>query len=217
MDVEQAVLARRSIRQFRPDPVPDEALAELLALASRAPSGGNVQPWRLYVVNGGSMQRLRDHLADSPALELPEYDIYPQPLWEPYRSNRFALGEQMYAAVGIPREDKEGRLRQFAHNGDFFGAPAAIFCFIDRGMGPPQWSDCGMFLQTFMLLATAAGLGTCAQEYWSVRHGAVAGFVGAPPEEMLFCGVSIGYADEAAPINSVRSERMAIGDWVRFV
>ena len=74
-----------------------------------------------------------------------------------------------------------------------------------------------MFLQTFMLLATAAGLGTCAQEYWSVRHGAVAGFVGAPPEEMLFCGVSIGYADEAAPINSVRSERMAIGDWVRFV
>ena len=217
MDVEQAVLARRSIRQFRPDPVPDEALAELLALASRAPSGGNVQPWRLYVVNGASMQRLRDHLAGSPALELPEYDIYPQPLWEPYRSNRFALGEQMYAAVGIPREDKEGRLRQFAHNGDFFGAPAAIFCFIDRGMGPPQWSDCGMFLQTFMLLATAAGLGTCAQEYWSVRHGAVAGFVGAPPEEMLFCGVSIGYADEAAPINSVRSERMAIGDWVRFV
>ena len=206
MDVEQAVLARRSIRQFRPDPVPDEALAELLALASRAPSGGNVQPWRLYVVNGGSMQRLRDHRR-LPRPGAPRVRHLPAAALGPYRSNRFALGEQMYAAVGIPARDK-GRLRQFAHNGDFFRAPAAIFCFIDRGMGPPQWSDCGMFLQTFMLLATAAGLGTCAQEYWSVRHGAVAGFVGAPPEEMLFCGVGIGYADEAAP-----STRCAPSAW----
>lgn len=217
VDVTQAVLARRSIRQFRSDPVADDQLAELFTLAARAPSGGNVQPWRLYIVNGASMVRLRAHLATAPALELPEYDIYPPALWEPYRTNRFALGEQMYAAVGIPREDKDARLRQFARNADFFGAPAALFCFIDRGMGPPQWSDCGMFLQTFMLLATAAGLGTCAQEYWAVRHGAVAEFVGAPDDEMLFCAVSIGYADEAAPINAVRSERMPLEQWARFV
>ena len=119
--------------------------------------------------------------------------------------------------MGITRDDKAGRFRQFAHNGDFFGAPAALFCFIDRQMGPPQWSDLGMFLQTFMLLAVERGLATCSQEYWSVRHGAIRTFVGAPDNEMLFCGMAIGYADPAAPVNSLRSERMPLEHWARFV
>jgi nitroreductase len=123
----------------------------------------------------------------------------------------------MYATLGIARDDKQGRFQQFARNGDFFGAPAALFCFIDRQMGPPQWSDLGMFLQTFMLLAIERGLATCAQEYWSVRHGAIASFVGAPENEMLFCGMSIGYADPAAPVNGLRSERMPLDQWARFV
>lgn len=217
MDVVEAVHARRSVRQFRPDPIDDALLAELLEHAARAPSGGNVQPWRIYVVNGASMVRIREHLAARPPLEVPEYEIYPRGLIEPYRTNRFQLGEQMYATVGIERADKEGRLRQFAHNNDFFDAPAALFCFLDRTMGPPQWSDCGMFLQTFMLLAVERGLATCAQEYWSVRHAAVAEFVGAPPEEMLFCGMSIGYEDDEAPINSLRSQRMPLEAWATFV
>jgi nitroreductase len=123
----------------------------------------------------------------------------------------------MYATIGIERDDKAGRLTQFAKNGDFFGAPAALFCFIDRGMGPPQWSDLGMFLQTFMLLAQESGIDTCPQEYWSVRHSAVRSFVGAPDDELLFCGVAIGHADRDAPINGLVSERMPLDEWATFV
>ena len=217
MDVVDAVHSRSSIRQFLPDPVGDDVLRSLLADASRAASGGNVQPWRIYVVNGESMARLREFLPTQPPIEATEYDIYPPKLTEPYRTHRFAIGEQMYATLGIEREDKAGRLRQFAHNGDFFGAPAALFCFVDRQMGPPQWSDLGMFLQTFMLLAVERGLATCAQEYWSVRQGAVRSFVGAPDNEMLFCGMAIGHADPAAAVNSLRSERMPLDQWARFV
>jgi nitroreductase len=216
MHVSEAVTRRKSVRQFTGDPVNDDTLRGLLQLAARAPSGGNVQPWRIYVLNGAAMARFREFIVDRP-IETGEYDIYPADLWEPYRTNRFALGEQMYATLGIGREDKAGRFEQFAKNGDFFGAPAALFCYIDRGMGPPQWSDLGMFLQTFMLLAQEAGLDTCPQEYWSVRHGAVTEFVGAPDNEMLFCGMAIGKADPAAPVNSLVSERMPLDQWARFV
>lgn len=217
MHVHEAVHIRSSIRDFLPTPIDDEVLRELLTDAARAPSGGNLQPWRIYVVNGESMARLRDHLPTQPPIEAGEYDIYPPSLVEPYRTNRFTVGEQMYALLGIPREDKAARLTQFARNGDFFGAPAALFCFVDRSMGPPQWSDLGMFLQTFMLLAVERGLATCAQEYWSVRHGAIRSFVGAPAEEMLFCGMAIGYANPEAPVNTLHSERMPLDDWARFV
>jgi nitroreductase len=217
MHVVDAVHTRSSIRAFLDTPVDDQVLRDLLVDAARAPSGGNLQPWRIYVVNGESMHRLREFLPTQPPLEAGEYDIYPKELVEPYRTNRFTVGEQMYATLGIPREDKAGRLTQFARNGDFFGAPAALFCFVDRRMGPPQWSDLGMFLQTFMLLAVDRGLATCAQEYWSVRHGAIRSFVGAPEEEMLFCGMSIGRPDPDAPINTLRSERMPLDEWARFV
>lgn len=217
MELTRAVRERRSVRAFLPEPVSDGLIAELLQEAARAPSGGNLQPWRIYVVNGESMQRLREHLAARPPLEQPEYDVYPPKLSEPYRTNRFRVGEMLYATLGIPREDKEGRLRQFARNNDFFGAPAALFCFMERQMGPPQWSDCGMFLQTFMLLAVDRGLATCPQEYWAVRHRAVSDFVGAPAGEQLFCGMSIGYPDLSAPVNSLRTERMPLEQWARFV
>ena len=216
MQVSEAVALRKSVRQFTDEPVTDDTLRELLTLAARSPSGGNVQPWRIYVVNGESMTRFRDYIADRP-IEAGEYDIYPANLWEPYRTNRFELGEAMYSSLGIGREDKAGRFEQFARNGDFFGAPAALFCYVDRGMGRPQWSDLGMFLQTLMLLAQEAGLDTCPQEYWSVRHGAVTEFVGAPDNEMLFCGMAIGHADADAPVNSLVSERMPLDQWATFV
>lgn len=216
MHVSEAVRRRKSVRQFLPDPVDDTVIRELLELAARAPSGGNVQPWRIYVVNGESMDRFRTFIADRP-IEPGEYDIYPPGLWEPYRTNRFAVGEQMYATIGVTRDDKAGRLAQFAKNRDFFGAPAGLFCFIDRRLGPPQWSDLGMFLQTFMLLAQERGVDTCPQEWWSVMHGAVREFCGAPDIEMLFCGMAIGHADWDAPINSLASERMPVDEWATFV
>ena len=216
MTVTDAVNARKSVRAFLPDPVSNEVIAELLTAASRAPSGGNVQPWRIYVLNGESMARFREFLADRPP-EAPAYDIYPSPLSEPYRTSRFKVGEDMYATLGIGRDDKAGRLAQFAKNLDFFGAPAAIFCFIERTMGPPQWSDLGMFLQTFMLLAQEAGLDTCPQEAWAVYENAVSEFVGAPGELRIFCGVAIGHADPDAPINSLTTEREPLDVFATFV
>jgi len=216
MDFADIVQRRRSTRAFRDDPVPNADIARLLAIASRSPSGGNVQPWRVFVLNGPSMSRFRDfmHARD---IETPGYAIYPQPLREPYRTARFELGEQLYATIGIPRDDKAGRLTQMAKNYDFFGAPAALFLFVDRQMGKPQWSDLGMFLQTFMLAAVASGIDTCAQEAWTMYSESVAEFVGAREDLMLFCGLAIGFGDQAHPINSLRSERFAVEKFATFL
>ena len=212
MEVSQAVTQRKSIRGFLPNPVEDEVLSALLEKAARAPSGGNVQPWRVYVINGARMNDFKTHLEDF-ALGEPEYPIYPPKLQEPYRTNRYELGEEMYALLGIPREDKAARLANMSKNYGFFGAPAAFFCFVDRNMGSAQWSDLGMFLQTFMLLAEEAGLGTCAQEAWAMHQEAVAAFVKSPENEMIFCGMAIGYPDWEQPVNSLVSKRMPLDQW----
>ncbi len=216
MNVTDAVRARQSIRAFLPTPVADDTIAELLVTASRAPSGGNLQPWIVYVLNGDTIDRFREFIAGRPGDE-PEYDVYPPKLWEPYRSSRYELGEDMYDLLGIPRDDREARLARVAQNMTFFGAPAALFCFIDRGMGPPQWSDLGMFLQTFMLLAQEAGLDTCPQEAWAAYGPSVARFVGAPDHIMLFCGVAIGHADRTHPVNALQSKRRPLDTWATFV
>jgi nitroreductase len=217
MEVSEAVNRRSSVRQFMPDAIDGDLLRSLVEDASHAPSGGNLQPWRIYVVNGSAMGELRAYLAEQPPIDELEYDIYPRPLVEPYRTNRYTNGEQLYATLGLSRDDKAGRTNQFARNNDFFGAPAALFCFTNREMGKPQWSDLGMYLQTFMLLAVGRGLATCAQEYWSVRNKSIRSFVGAPEHETLFCGLAIGYADESARINGFRSDRMPIDQWARFL
>ena len=216
MDVSEAVRRRKSIRAFLPDPVDDGVVRELLEGAARAPSGGNVQPWRIYVVNGDRMEELKALLAERD-FDDPEYDVYPPKLHEPYRTNRFTLGEAMYEKLGIPREDKGARLAHMARNYVFFDAPCGLFCFVDRKMGPPQWSDLGMFLQTFMLLAQEAGLDTCPQEAWAMRWKTVSEFVGAPDNEMLFCGMAIGKADWSKPVNSLESDRMPLTDWAHWV
>jgi len=216
MSVTDAVMSRRSIRSFLPDPVSDDLIRNLLTTALRSPSGGNLQPWRIYVVNGESMTRFRSFIAGRKP-GAPAYDIYPRELGEPYRSSRFKVGEDMYALLGIARDDKPARLAQFAKNLDFFGAPAAIFCFLDEQMGPPQWSDCGMFLQTFMLLVQEAGLGSCAQEAWCVHEEAVREFVGAPMNERIFCGISFGHPDWSHPINQLVSDREPLSVTTKFV
>ena len=216
MNVTEAVHRRRSIRAFLPTPVDDPVIADLLTTAARAPSGGNVQPWRVYVVNGDAMARFRAFIADRD-IEPPAYDIYPKKLTEPYRTSRFKVGEDMYALLGIGRDDKAGRLAQFAKNLDFFGAPAAIFCFIERQMGSPQWSDLGMFLQTFMLLAQEAGIDTCPQEAWAVYEQAVSEFVGAPEEQRIFCGVALGHADQDQPINALETTREPLETFATFL
>ncbi|XOV82609.1 MAG: nitroreductase family protein [bacterium] len=217
MNVSDAVAQRKSIRAFLDTPVDNAVIAELLEKAARAPSGGNVQPWRMYVVNGETTRRFLDFLQTSDIKDTPEYDIYPKDLTSPYRDSRFKVGEDMYALLGIPREDKAARFAHLARNYTFFDAPAGLFCFVDRQMGPPQWSDLGMFLQTFMLLAQEAGLDTCAQEAWAMRANNVRHFVGAPDNLMLFCGIALGHKDPEKPVNQLVSEREPLDVWATFV
>lgn len=214
MKVSEAVRSRRSVRAFLDTPVPAAVLREAIELAARAPSGGNLQPWRIYALAGAPLAELKVRVAEklhkADPQERPEYAVYPPNLWEPHRTERFEVGEAMYALLGVPREDKAGRLRQFAHNYQFFGAPAGLFCYVDRRMGPPQWSDLGMYLQTLMLLLRERGLDSCAQECWSVYPKTVASVLNPPQELMLFSGMSIGHADPDAPVNRLKSHRLPL-------
>jgi len=217
MKVSEAVIKRSSIRSFLDTPVSNVLLKELLQKSSRSASGGNLQPWKIFVINESTMDDFLLFQDQWNEPETPAYEIYPPNLKEPYRTSRFQLGEQMYELLGIPREDKQARLEQVMKNFKFFGAPCAFFCFVDRQMGPPQWSDLGMFLQTFMLLAQEVGLDTCAQEAWSMKHDSVSEFVKAEDSDLLFCAMAIGYKDESAAVNSLKSERRPVKEWAKFL
>jgi nitroreductase len=217
MQVSEAVAQRSSIRAFTEQPVSSDLLRELIDKAARSPSGGNVQPWRVYVLNGDAMTRFKTHCKAQTEPESPAYDIYPQGLTEPYRSSRFKVGEDMYALLGIERENKGARIKRLMENYQFFGAPAGFFCFVDKQMGPPQWSDLGMFLQTFMLLAEEAGLSTCAQEAWATRPKTVSSFLDTPEELMIFCGMAIGYKDPSAKVNDLKSDRAPFEEFAKFI
>ena len=217
MKVSEAVESRQSIREYLKKPVDSSLIKEILEKSARAANGGNLQPWQIFVINKESMADFLKQQSEWTEAETPAYDIYPPKLKEPYRTSRYELGEQMYSLLGIEREDKEGRFMQVLKNFEFFGAPAAIFCFVDKQMGPPQWSDLGMFLQTFMLLAQEAGLDTCAQEAWSIKQESVSDFFNVDNETMVFCGMAIGYKDPEATINKLRSERRPINEWATFV
>ena len=220
MIVSEAVASRRSVRGFLPTPVDGAVIRRVLARAARAPSGGNVQPWHVDVVAGEPLDELklimRDRVMAAPAGEPTEYDIYPKELDPRHKEYRFEVGEALYGALGIPRADKLARMMWFARNFQFFGAPIALFTSIDRKMGPPQWSDLGMFLQTVMLLLREEGLDSCAQECWAVYPDTVRAFLHLPPERMLFCGMAIGITDSADPANAVRAQRAAVADFATF-
>ncbi len=218
MRVSEAVASRRSVRGFLPDPVDGAVIRRVLERAARSPSGGNLQPWRVDVVAGEPLAALKAIMRDrlKSGSETPEYAIYPPNLPEPQRTHRFQVGEDLYGALGIPRDDKAGRAAWFAHNFQFFGAPLALFTSIDRTLGPPQWSDLGMFLQTVMLLLQEEGLDSCAQECWAVYPETIRTFLGLPPERMLFCGMAIGVADPADPANTLRARRAAVDDFASF-
>lgn len=220
MQVHEAVASRLSVRAFLPDPVPGDTLRRVLERAARAPSGGNLQPWHIDVLAGDALAdfkaRMQARLAAGEPPGPAEYAIYPPELPPPWRDRRFAVGEAMYARLGIPREDKAARRRWFANNFAFFGAPLALFCSVDRRMGPPQWSDLGMYLQTVMLLLREEGLDSCAQECWAIHPDAVRGFLQLPPERMLFCGMAIGTRDPAHPVNALVTERAPLDEFVRF-
>jgi nitroreductase len=220
MNVSDAINTRLTARAFLDTPVDGRVIREILETAKRAPSGGNLQPWRVWVVGGDELARfkavIREKMSANPRGEGTEYNIYPAELKEPYKSRRFKVGEDMYATIGVTREDKLGRLMQFARNFEFFGAPCALFFAIDRQMQQGQWADLGMFMQSIMLLAREHGLHTAPQEAWAIWYKTVGEFLSIPPELMLFCGMGIGHIDPNAAINSLRSERAPLDEFATF-
>lgn len=221
MKVSDAINSRITTRAFSDKPVPGEVLRSILETAKRAPSGGNLQPWHVWVLGGAEMVRfkalIKEKMTASPRGEGTEYQIYPGELKEPYKARRFKCGEDMYATINVAREDKFGRLLNFARNFEFFGAPAAFFFAIDRQMQQGQWADLGMFMQSIMLLAREHGLHTCPQEAWAIWHKTLGEFLSIPPELMLFCGMGIGTMDETQPINTLRTDRAPLGEFATFV
>jgi nitroreductase len=221
MDVRDAIATRYSCRAFLPTAVSRDVVRDILDRAARAPSGGNLQPWLVHALAGARLEELKNQLRPRFAKELPrgegaEYQVYPPELKEPYYQRRSRVATQLYDSIGIPREDRPGRYRQFSRNYLFYDAPVGLFVSIDRIMGPPQWSDLGGFIENIMLLARAHGLHSCAQEAWTSWHKTVSSFIGLAPAHILFCGIALGYADEAAPINCWRSEREGVDAFARF-
>ncbi|GAA5020984.1 nitroreductase [Streptomyces siamensis] len=219
MDVYEAVMSRRAVRGFADQPVPKEMLERVLSAAAWAPSGSNLQPWHTYVLTGAPLAELKkrsgERLAAGDPWDEPEYEQYPPALKSPYRERRSAFGEQRYGALGIAREDLEARQRAAAANWECFGAPAALFCYIDRDLGRPQWSDVGMYLQTVMLLLRAEGLHSCPQMAWAKFHRTVAEVLSPPDELMLFCGMSIGFEDRT--VDHTRTGRAPLDETVTFI
>jgi nitroreductase len=219
MDVYGAVTTRRAVRAFTGQPVPHDILERVLTAAARAPSGGNLQPWHSYVLTGAPLAELKKLAAERVAAgdpgDEPEFDMYPPGLTSPYTERRFAAGEQRYTAAGIRRGDSRARAEAVARNWDCFGAPAALFCYIDRGMGATQWADVGMYLQTIMLLLRAEGLHSCPQKAWPRYHATVAEVVSPPDNLMLVCGLSIGFEDTTVP--HVRIARAPLAETTTFL
>ncbi|MFC2952659.1 nitroreductase [Marinicaulis aureus] len=221
MNVRDAIKTRTSIRAFLDKPVSEEQLRELLDQARWAPSGGNLQPWRVHVVMGAGRDRLvetvKQAIAENPFANEAELAIYPEKLSEPWRTRRFEVGEEMYALLGIPREDKPARIQHLMRNYEFFGAPVGLFFSVGRQFDKGQWAHLGMFMQTLALCATDMGFATCMQEAWAARAKTVSAFLGLKDHEQLYCGMALGYADPSAKVNELRSSRAGVDDFTTFI
>lgn len=191
----------------------------MLAAAANAPSGSNMQPWNVYILSGDPLAKLKKTVAERVAVgdsgDAREFAIYPPELRSPYLERMAALGEGRYGSLGIARGDVVGRARIRAENWNCFGASTALFCYLDRDMPAPRWSDVGIYLQTVMLLLRAEGLHSCTQEAWAEYHRSVAEVIAPPPERMLFCGMSIGFADPTVVHPRIR--RAPLSETVTFL
>lgn len=219
MDVLEAIATRRSLRGFRPDPVPRETIEAILAAAARAPSGSNIQPWQVRVTMGAEKARLSAalraaHLAGERAER--EYHYYPRAWREPYLARRRATGWGLYALLGIGKGDREATAEQHRRNYDFFGAPVGLFFLMDRDMELGSWLDCGMFVQNVMLAARGHGLDTCPQAAFCDHHRIVRRELSLPDDRIMVCGMSLGHADPAEPANRLVTARENIEKFVTF-
>lgn len=218
MTVSQAVLSRRSIRAFKPDALPLDVLRRVMDTARWAPSGCNFQPWEATILTGAPLAELQQKMLTAPFQDPPEYS-WSQPEAIPQCKARLKqVGASMYQAMGIERFDDEARKNFVKFNVTSFDAPAVLMCYFDRRMGPPQWSDVGMWLQTIMLLLREEGLDSCPQEFLALHAKLIKDFIGISDEShIFFCGIAIGYRVDDIAVNNFERERESLEGNVRFV
>lgn len=225
--IEAAVEQRHSVRAFRADPVSQEVVRQILDVARRAPSGTNTQPWKVYVLTGSKLQECVslactafDEVAADPskAAQYPEsYDYYPTQWVSPFIDRRRENGWSLYGLLGITKTDKDKMLAQQRRNYTFFDAPVGLIFTVPRVMGRGSLVDYGMFLQNIMLLAKAHGLDTCPQAAWNTYEKILLPALGASEEEMVVCGMALGYADSGAIVNSLKTPREPVESFTRFL
>jgi nitroreductase len=214
--VEAAITSRRSIRAFLPKPVPQADVEHLLDVAARAPSGSNIQPWKVHALAGAALKRLCDALMAEHAAGS-EYQYYPRKFFEPYHSRRRKVGWDLYGLLGIGKGEAERMRAQHGRNLIFFDAPVGLIFTIHRDLEQGSWLDYGMFLQNVMVAARGMGLDTCPQAAFMPYHRTIQTMLEIPPEEMLVCGMALGYADPAAVENGLVTERAPAREFGRFV
>lgn len=219
--VDRAITSRRSVRAFLPTPVPDETVKDILRVASRAPSGTNMQPWKVYVLTGEKKEAVSRAILDSgirpEKIAWDEYRYYPDQFFEPYLTRRRTVGFALYSLLGLGRRDVEGMRAQHDRNFTFFDAPVGLIFTIDRRLNVGSWMDHGMFLQNVMIAARGRGLHTCPQAAFAPYHRLIRPLLGMPDEEVVVCGMALGFEDETRPENALRSERAPVEEFVTFV
>jgi nitroreductase len=221
--VDAAITSRRSLRAFLPTPVPRETIEAILAVAARAPSGTNTQPWKVYVLTGAAKDALSRDIGaayDDPAARtahVEEYAYYPNEWRSPFIDRRRKVGWDLYSLLGIAKTDKARMHMQHRRNYEFFGAPVGLMFTIERVMQQGSWLDYGMFLQNIMVAARARGLDTCPQAAFTQFHRIISAHIGAAESEQLVCGMSLGHADPDAVENTLVTEREPVRGFTRFL
>lgn len=218
--VKEAIESRRSVRAFLPVEIPQATIEEILELAHHAPSGGNMQPWKVHVVMGKMKAAIEASLLlaakDKAYANRPEYDYYPEKWQEPYASRRKEIGEKLHQFLDIGRRDIEARRAQHLRNFSFFGAPVGLFFCVDRTLSEGSWIDVGMFMQNVMTAARSFGLHTCPQASFTSYHQVVRQHLGISETDILLCGMSLGFEDKRKPENRLRSTRIRLEEFATF-
>ncbi|MGI9422450.1 MAG: nitroreductase [Hyphomicrobiaceae bacterium] len=220
MNVLDAINSRKSIRAFKPDPVPKETIDKILEISQRAPSGTNTQPWHVYVCTGAVKQAITDDVLEmvksGGGRDYPDYDYYPEKWKDHHNARRRGIGWQLYGLLGIVKGDREGSARQQMRNFRFFDAPVGLFITIEKYLARGNWADTGMYIQTIMLAAKGFGLDTCPQAAWIPFQEPVLKHLGVPDDQVLVSGMSLGFADLSKIENTLVSERETITDVVTY-
>ncbi len=221
--IDRAISARRSVRAFLDTPVDLAVVREILQVASRAPSGTNTQPWKVYVLTGDAKARLSAEIIETfmdpvkAAEHHEEYDYYPKEWIEPFIGRRRKVGFDLYGLLGLTKDDKAGMKRQHARNYQFFDAPVGLIFTIDRIMGKGSYLDYGMFMENIMISAVGHGLATCAQAAFNQFHKIIECQLNLPANEAVVCGMALGYEDKRAVENTLKTARASVDEFVTFV